>query len=89
MVFHYANCVSIQVSRLLAIGGLAVKSQSAKSDGDEKAGLRRVAVRSQVIDVLKAQIKRRPAMKKISAVVAQEIEKCLADLWGGDVSTNV
>ena len=33
---------------------------------DEKAGLRRDAVRSQVIDVLKAQIKRRPAMKKVS-----------------------
>src|ERR1700758_142821 len=35
----------------------------------EKAGLRRDAVRSQVIDVLEAQIKRRPAMKKVSTVV--------------------
>jgi hypothetical protein len=33
---------------------------------DGKAGLRRDAVRSQVIDVLEAQIKRRPAMKKVS-----------------------
>src|SRR6478672_6521406 len=33
---------------------------------DEKAGLRRDAIRSQVIDVRKAQIKRRPAMKKVS-----------------------
>jgi len=33
---------------------------------DEKTGLRRDAVRCQVIDVLKAQIKRRPAMKKVS-----------------------
>jgi hypothetical protein len=36
---------------------------------DEKAGLRTgCGVRSQVIDVLKAQIKRRPAMKKVSTV---------------------
>ncbi len=33
---------------------------------DEKAGLRRDAVRSQVIDVLEAQIKRRRTMKKVS-----------------------
>ena len=39
---------------------------------DEKAGLRRDAVRSQVIDVLEAQIKRRPAMKKISTVAAKQ-----------------
>ena len=39
---------------------------------DEKAGLRRDAVRSQVIDVLKAQIKRRPAMKKLSTATRQE-----------------
>src|SRR3974390_3364187 len=32
----------------------------------------RDAVRSQVIDVLKAQIKRRPAMKKVSTVVTQQ-----------------
>ena len=39
---------------------------------DEKAGLRTgCGVRSQVIDVLKAQIKRRPAMKKISTVAAK------------------
>jgi hypothetical protein len=40
---------------------------------DEKAGLRTgCGVRSQVIDVLKAQIKRRPAMKKISTAVAKQ-----------------
>src|SRR5437660_12710022 len=40
---------------------------------DEKAGLRTgCGVRSQVIDVLEAQIKRRPAMKKVSTrAVAQ------------------
>jgi hypothetical protein len=32
----------------------------------------RDAVRSQVIDVLKAQIKRRPAMKKVSTVLAKQ-----------------
>jgi Ethanolamine utilization protein EutJ (predicted chaperonin) len=32
----------------------------------------RDAVRSQVIDVLKAQIKRRPAMKKVSSAVAKQ-----------------
>jgi hypothetical protein len=40
---------------------------------DEKAGLRTgCGVRSQVIDVLDAQIKRRPAMKKVSAAAEQE-----------------
>jgi transposase len=40
---------------------------------DEKAGLRTgCGVRSQVIDVLKAQIKRRPAMKKVSTAVAKQ-----------------
>src|SRR5450631_3472919 len=39
---------------------------------DEKAGLRRDAVRSQVIDVLKAQIKRRPAMKKVNTAAAKQ-----------------
>src|ERR1700689_32643 len=43
---------------------------------DEKAGLRTgCGVRSQVIDVLKAQIKRRPAMKKVSTVAAQRSTK--------------
>src|SRR5580698_4916465 len=43
---------------------------------DEKAGLRTgCGVRSQVIDVLKAQIKRRPAMKKVSIVAAQRSAK--------------
>src|ERR1700758_2182933 len=38
----------------------------------EKAGLRTgCGVRSQVIDVLEAQIKRRPAMKKVSTVAAK------------------
>src|ERR1700692_3440890 len=36
---------------------------------------RRDAVRSQVIDVLKAQIKRRPAMKKISTVATKQSKK--------------
>jgi transposase len=39
---------------------------------DEKAGLRRDAVRSQVIDVLEAQEIRRPAMKKVSTVAVKE-----------------
>src|SRR5450755_4336088 len=39
---------------------------------DEKAGLRRDAVRSQVIDVLKAQIKRRPTMKKVSIAATKQ-----------------
>jgi hypothetical protein len=39
---------------------------------DEKAGLRRDAVGSQVIDVLEAQIKRRPAMKKVSTTAAKQ-----------------
>ena len=38
---------------------------------DEKAGLRRDAVRSQVLDVLKAQMKRRPAMKKVSTAATK------------------
>src|SRR5947209_13770995 len=42
---------------------------------DEKAGLRRDAIRSQVIDVLEAQIKRRPAMKKVSTVAAKQSKK--------------
>ena len=40
---------------------------------DEKAGLRTgCGVRSQVIDVLEAQIKRRPAMKKVSTVATKQ-----------------
>src|SRR4051812_578616 len=43
---------------------------------DEKAGLRTgCGVRSQVIDVLEAQIKRRPAMKKVSTVAAKPSKK--------------
>src|ERR1700683_1797616 len=43
---------------------------------DEKAGLRTgCGVRSQVIDVLEAQIKRRPAMKKVSTIVAKPSKK--------------
>jgi hypothetical protein len=39
----------------------------------EKAGLRTgCGVRSQVIDVLKAQIKRRPAMKKVSTAAVRQ-----------------
>src|SRR5205807_6321874 len=41
-----------------------------------KAGLRTgCGVRSQVIDVLEAQIKRRPAMKKVSIVAAKPSKK--------------
>ena len=40
---------------------------------NEKAGLRTgCGVRSQVIDVLKAQIRRRPAMKKVSTTAMQQ-----------------
>jgi len=39
---------------------------------DEKAGLRRDAVRSQIIDVLEAQIKRRLAMNKVSTRAAAQ-----------------
>jgi Transposase len=40
---------------------------------DEKGGLRTgCGVRSQVIDVLEAQIKRRPTMKKVSTTVAKQ-----------------
>src|ERR1700745_782997 len=40
---------------------------------DERAGLRTgCGVRSQVIDVLKAQIKRRPAMKKVSTAATKQ-----------------
>src|SRR6202158_68319 len=42
------------------------------SDGMRRPVSGRDAVRSQVIDVLKAQIKRRPAMKKVSTVAAQQ-----------------
>src|SRR5579862_5149877 len=56
---------------------LAVDDRSVTSTSvnrwDEKAGLRTgCGVRSQVIDVLKAQIKRRPAMKKVSTVAAKQ-----------------
>jgi hypothetical protein len=45
----------------------------------EKAGLRTgCGVRSQVIDVLKAQIKRRPAMKKVSTAATIESRNCSA-----------
>src|SRR5579862_2646536 len=51
-------------------------SQLSITDWDEKAGLRTgCGVRSQVIDVLKAQIKRRPAMKKVSTVAAKPSQK--------------
>jgi len=46
---------------------------------DEKAGLRTgCGVRSQVIDVLKAQIKRRPAMKKVSTEGQNRSRKSLS-----------
>src|SRR3984885_10381406 len=42
------------------------------TDGMRRPVSGRDAVRSQVIDVLKAQIKRRPAMKKVSTVVTKQ-----------------
>jgi hypothetical protein len=43
---------------------------------DERAGLQAgCGVRSQVIDVLEAQIKRRPAMEKVSTVAAKQSRK--------------
>ncbi len=51
----------------------ANRKSNAASGWDAKAGLRTgCGVRSQVIDVLKAQIKRRPAMKKVSTAVTME-----------------
>jgi hypothetical protein len=45
---------------------------------DEKAGLRTgCGVRSQVIDVLEAQIKRRPAMKKVSIAATKQSRNIL------------
>ncbi len=53
-----------------------IESSTVVSRWDEKAGLRTgCGVRSQVIDVLKAQLKRRPAMKKVSIVAAQRSTK--------------
>src|SRR4029077_1043504 len=48
-------------------------SRTAANRWDEKAGLRTgCGVRSQVIDVLKAQIKRRPAMKKVNTAATKQ-----------------
>jgi hypothetical protein len=50
---------------------------SAENRWYERAGLRAgCGVRSQVIDVLKAQVKRRPAMKKVSTAVAKQSRNC-------------
>src|ERR1700726_2820113 len=46
--------------------------QLLKPDGMRRPVSGRDAVRSQVIDVLKAQIKRRPAMKKVSTAAAKQ-----------------
>src|ERR1700733_5598173 len=51
---------------------MAPATQTVENRWDEKAGLRRDGVRSQVIDVLEAQIKRRPAMKKVNTVVTKQ-----------------
>src|SRR5436190_22559600 len=45
------------------------------TDGMRRPVSGRDAVRSQVIDVLEAQIKRRPAMKKVSTVAAKPSKK--------------
>src|SRR5712671_6097613 len=47
-------------------------SALAKTDGMRRPVSGRDAVRSQVIDVLKAQIKRRPAMKKVSIAATKQ-----------------
>jgi len=49
--------------------------QLSLTDGMRKPVSERDAVRSQVIDVLKAQIKRRPAMKKNSTAAAKTTRK--------------
>jgi hypothetical protein len=51
---------------------VAQKGWLLQTDGMKKADLRRDAVRSQVIDVLEAQRKRRPAMKKVSTVAGKQ-----------------
>ncbi|MGB8832822.1 MAG: PilZ domain-containing protein, partial [Candidatus Sulfotelmatobacter sp.] len=52
---------------------LAQESSTVAIRWDEKAGLRTgCSVRFQVIDVLKAQIKRRPAMKKVSIATMKQ-----------------
>src|SRR5882757_7794678 len=56
----------------LFILGIVRQQSTVVNRWDEKAGLRTgCGVRSQVIDVLKAQIKRRPAMKKVSIVAVK------------------
>src|SRR3954470_20657911 len=62
----------ILMSKVSPKYGFAARSTVANR-WDEKAGLRTgCGVRSQVIDVLEAQIKRRPAMKKVSTVAAKQ-----------------
>src|SRR5436190_13263923 len=54
------------------MAGILLRIVVVENRWDEKAGLRTgCGVRSQVIDVLEAQIKRRPAMKKVSTAAAQ------------------
>src|SRR5579859_2142229 len=54
---------------------IGTRTTTVENRWDEKAGLRRDAVRSKVIDVLEAQIKRRPAMKKISTAATRQSKK--------------
>src|SRR5208282_3958525 len=58
-------------------------SFSTPTDGMRRPVSGRDAVRSQVIDVLKAQIKRRPAMKKVSSSAEQEYFAAETDHWIG------
>ena len=59
------------VYRTRKINGLRDKAVPVVIRWDEKAGLRTgCGVRSQVIDVLEAQIKRRSAMKRVNIAAA-------------------
>src|SRR5450631_4498538 len=62
---------AVYTSRIV-LGSRANRKSTVAIRWDEKAGLRRDAVRSQVIDVLKAQIKRRPTMKKVSIAATKQ-----------------
>src|SRR3954470_12598067 len=65
----------ILMSKVSPKYGFAARSTVANR-WDEKTGLRTgCGVRSQVIDVLEAQIKRRPAMKKVSTVAVKPSKK--------------
>src|SRR5450432_2771763 len=62
-----------RINRLSKKGSSGFYSLVGVNRWDEKAGLRRNAVGSQVIDALEAQEIRRPAMKKVSTAAAKQI----------------